>query len=183
MFQLIINHLFFFWSPWITTIFYKISDNMHYKWSKLCQKYFQFKIKIIGENTLFQDEPCLYFTNHRSQADFFVDQILVNGRAIFISRWMVAFYFPFIPIYFFGKSLFFFSKKDKTTNIYKQLDNYKKESPYPCILVYPEGTRNILPMGLPIKNGFIRYAFNKKLPIQIFISLGKENIMSIQNKK
>ena len=168
MITLVINHVFLFWSPWITTCICYIYDNMHYTWAKICQKYFRFKIKIIGDNELFIDQPCIYLTNHRSQADFFVDQLLVKGRAIFIARWMVAVFIPFIPIYYYGRSLFFFYKKNNIEEIYKSLTKYKLNSPYPCILVYPEGTRNQNNTSLRLKTGFIKYAYQCQYPIQIF---------------
>ena len=55
-------------------------------------KYFRVKIKIRGPEELYEDNDCIYLTNHRCHGDFFIDQVLTKGRSIFISRWMTGYY-------------------------------------------------------------------------------------------
>lgn len=176
------NQLFNLYSVWIHSIVYFCNDNFHYTWAILCMKWFNNRIFLKGEQTLYTDKPCIYFTNHRCQADFFIDQILTQGRSIFLSRFMVGvFAFMYFPVSFLGGSILFFNRKGGRNKIYDQVDIYHKNSPYPCILLYPEGTRNQQSTSLKLKTGFIRYAFDRKIPIQIFITRNKEEVLCLQS--
>ena len=49
----------------------------------------------------------------------------------------------------------------------------------PNLLVYPEGHRNYeKSKPLPLKKGMIRYAFERKFPVQIAIALGNERLFN-----
>ncbi len=182
MLLFIVNYLFFFWSTWITC-FTRIINNTHYDWALLCMKYFKTNIRIRGPEKLYEDNDCVYLTNHRCQGDFFIDQVLTKGRSIFISRWMVGyFFFMFIPVSLFGRSLLFFKRKKGIGRgyIYNLVDKYNEKSPYPSLLIYPEGTRHQKSNYLKLKTGFIKYAYDKNLPVQIFITKNKEKILCSQ---
>ena len=49
------------------------------------------------------------------------------------------------------------------------------------LIVYPEGHRNLTDKPLPLKRGFIRYAFERKNPVQIVMAFGLED--AINEKK
>ena len=47
------------------------------------------------------------------------------------------------------------------------LDKELAEGPQPSLLVYPEGTRSQKDASLPLKRGMLRYAFTRRLPVQV----------------
>lgn len=59
----------------------------------------------------------------------------------------------------------------------------KLESGGPAVrglLVYPEGTRSVAAAGLPLRRGMLYYAHSRRLPVQIIITAGKEDVLSEQ---
>ena len=181
MSNILYDTFWFFHSPFICYII-TYFNNPHYDWAKMCVQYFDVKIKKVsnGNNPLLT--KCIYFTNHRSEADFFVDQYLTHGHSIFLSRMMVGVYMYFyLPVALISRSLFLFSRNTKNRKVlYESVDNYWNKSKYSSLLVYPEGTRNQSSQSLPLKSGFIDYAYCRKIPVQIFISRNKERIFSLQ---
>jgi hypothetical protein len=93
--------------------------------------------------------------------------------------------FPFLPCSKFLKNIFLFSrsKSYNNPNVYKELTKYWEQSPYPNLLVYPEETRNQTYETKPLKKGFIQYAYDRQIPVQIFITKNKENVLSLQKNK
>lgn len=184
MLQLLIDTLFVFYSPFLVALTNFRSRNFHYEGGIILQRYFNITIEKPPNGNGPLERKCVYMTNHRSELDFVIDQVLTNGRSIFISRWLVAvFGFAFLPISFFTKSLFFFSRGKITREVlYQRLDTYWRASSYQSLLVYPEGTRNQTPTSKPLKSGFMYFAYERKLPVQIFISTNKDKIFSLQKK-
>lgn len=183
MFRIIYETYWFFLSPMICWRGI-MGANPHYEWAKMCVEHFKVNVRRVKNGVEPMCRKCLYMTNHRSEADFFMDQYLTHGSSIFLSRRMVALYaFPYLPTSYISKSLLFFvRKKGIRDTLYKQVDQYWKKSSYPSLLVYPEGTRNQTPVSKPLKMGFVYYAYERKLPIQIFISTNKEKVFSLQKK-
>jgi hypothetical protein len=46
------------------------------------------------------------------------------------------------------------------------------------LIVFPEGHRNDTNRPLPLRSGMIQYAYERKMPVQIAIAKGSENVMS-----
>lgn len=175
----LINNYFYFFSTILTICYYNIINNELYKWSQLNSKYFSIKYKIYGKNKLYENGNCIYLTNHRTQSDFFIDIFLTNGRCIIISRLLVIIYaFFYIPIYLFSKALFIINrnKNNNKCDLFIKLDKFLKNNKRKCILVYPEGKRNLNNYSLKLKKGFLLYSYEKKIPIQIFITKNKERV-------
>eukprot|EP01026_Neomeris_dumetosa_P028322 TRINITY_DN2294_c0_g1_i2.p1 TRINITY_DN2294_c0_g1~~TRINITY_DN2294_c0_g1_i2.p1 ORF type:complete len:265 (-),score=41.31 TRINITY_DN2294_c0_g1_i2:147-833(-) len=57
------------------------------------------------------------------------------------------------------------------------IDRLVQESPCPGIIVFPEGTRSQGLKSLPLKRGMLHYAFSRKIPVQLVITDGKEDVM------
>lgn len=182
MFRIIYETYWFFLSPIIWS--FRVSSNPHYEWAKGCLEHFRVNVRHVKNGVEPMRRKCLYMTNHRSEADFFMDQYLTHGSSIFLSRRMVALCAcPYLPTSYISKSLLFFVRKKGIRDaLYKQIDEYWNKSSYPSLLVYPEGTRNQTPVSKPFKLGFVYYAYERKLPIQIFISTNKEKVFSLQKK-
>ena len=142
------------------------------------------KLYRITEHKVSHSKNIIYFSNHRSWADFFIDNIVTEYCTKFISRIEVAYILP-LYVYITGDLLLdvmIFFKRGKT-NIsefeklikYNQLNNKSGND----ILVYPEGTRRSgLDYACDLKKGLIYYAYKENCPIQFIISKNKEKFLN-----
>lgn len=124
---------------------------------------------------------CIYLCNHRSWADFMVDQYVTQGRTLFMSRWAVAYVFPLfmVPMWFVRAVLLFKrgSIADKAA-FNAWIDREWDKSTQTALGVYPEGHRSTTGESLPLKRGMLHYAFDRKVPVQVVIGANKEHILS-----
>ena len=141
------------------------------------------QFKLCSKEQLYRDKKCVYLSNHRAWADFFIDMSLCEGRTFTLSRMLVMYVFPvfMVPAVFVG-AVFPFrrDKKGGYEELNASIDKHWStfEQYFPGFLCYPEGTRNIKPHSLPLKRGMLRYAHSRKLPVQIIICAGKEKVFS-----
>jgi 1-acyl-sn-glycerol-3-phosphate acyltransferase len=126
----------------------------------------------------------IYFSNHRSWADFFIDNIVTEYCSKFVSRIEVAYILP-LYVYICGHlitDVMIFFKRGKTSISdfeklikHNQLNNTSGND----ILVYPEGTRRSgLDYACDLKKGLIYYAYKENCPIQFIISKNKEKFLN-----
>jgi 1-acyl-sn-glycerol-3-phosphate acyltransferase len=142
------------------------------------------KLYRISEHKISHSKHIIYFSNHRSWADFFIDNAVTEYCSKFISRIEVAYILP-LYVYITGYLLLdvmIFFKRGKTSidefeKIIKhnQLNNASGND----ILVYPEGTRRSgLDYACDLKKGMIYYAYKENCPIQFIISKNKEKFLN-----
>eukprot|EP00884_Botryococcus_braunii_P004043 jgi/Botrbrau1/1363/Bobra.0063s0072.1 len=130
---------------------------------------------------LYRGGPCLWLPNHRSWADFFLDVVATEGRAQMLSRMMVAYAFPAFMYgvdLMKGVILFKRGKKFDVEVFNAMIDRKMKESPSEGLVVYPEGHRSTRRHSLPLKWGMVRYAYSRKLPVQIVMGANKEAVVA-----
>lgn len=142
------------------------------------------KIYRISEHKVSHLKNIIYLSNHRSWADFYIDNIVTEYCSKFISRIEVAYILP-LYVYICGHlitDVMIFFRRGKT-NIsefeklikYNQLNNKSGND----ILVYPEGTRRSgLYYACDLKKGLICYAYKENCPIQFIISKNKEKFLN-----
>lgn len=119
--------------------------------------------------------------NHRSWADFMVDQYVTEGRTLFMSRWAVAYVFPLfmIPMWFVRAVLIFRRGSISNKKKFNQwIDREWAKSTQTALGVYPEGHRSTTGKSLPLKRGMLHYAYDRQIPVQIVIGGNKEAILS-----
>ncbi|GAB4821613.1 hypothetical protein N2152v2_008659 [Parachlorella kessleri] len=125
---------------------------------------------------------CMYLANHRSWADFFIDAYLTEGRAMPLSRGMVAVAFPalMLPLRAVGAVLVFNKAKGvKDVEAFNRwLDRELQRGGHSSLLVYPEGHRKAEAALQPIKHGMLCFAYSRRLPIQVVMSANKEEVLS-----
>ena len=141
----------------------------------------------------------MYFVNHRSWADFFVDGCNFLSRVTrsdmisnssYLSRMAVIFAFP--PACLCGYLLQFvwFFKRQRGISREWFTSFFKKNwairfscftllmaSPNSGVIVYPEGHRFKGEGTLNLKTGVMEVAYNLGVPCQIVLSNGKEKLM------
>ena len=143
-----------------------------------------FNVNIIRVSTtdIVRKHNIIYLTNHRSFADMFIDPMICGYCGMFIARNLVGLVFPFTFIISKITNNCIFINRDNIGNIEKFFQNVeetRKKYTHLNIVVYPEGTRRpnaYLPC--PLKKGFIYHSYNENLPLQIYISKGKETVIN-----
>jgi 1-acyl-sn-glycerol-3-phosphate acyltransferase len=172
--------------PFIALFDFVVEKKKEYKSKCLTIQlnYSNCKLYRITENKVSHSKNIIYFSNHRSWADFFIDNIVTEYCTKFISRIEVAYILP-LYVYINGDLLLdvmIFFRRGKTSisefeNLIKhnQLNNKSGND----ILVYPEGTRRSgLDYACDLKKGLIYYAYKENCPIQFIISKNKENFLN-----
>ena len=143
---------------------------------------FNVKIIRVSENDIVRNKDIIYLTNHRSFADMFIDPMIIGYSGMFIARNLVALVFPFSFIVSRLTNNCIYINRENIGNIvkfFKIVEDTRKKYSHLNIIVYPEGTRrpnSHLPC--PLKKGFIYHSYNNNLPLQIFISNGKEKVIN-----
>jgi 1-acyl-sn-glycerol-3-phosphate acyltransferase len=171
--------------PFISLFDFAVEKKKEYN-SKvhLMLNYSNCKLYRISQNKVSHSKNIIYFSNHRSWADFFIDNIVTEYCSKFISRIEVAYILP-LYVYITGYLLLdvmIFFKRGKISisdfeNLIKhnQLNNKSGND----ILVYPEGTRRSgLDYACDLKKGLIYYAYKENCPIQFIISKNKEKFLN-----
>jgi 1-acyl-sn-glycerol-3-phosphate acyltransferase len=134
----------------------------------------------VSKNSLDKSNNLIYLSNHRSWSDLFIDQEVSGYKSLFISRMMVLLGIPLIGICsYVNNTVFYFNKNGKNleslfSNITKALSQRVSKR----LLVYPEGTRRITNEPCDLKKGFIYYAYDNKIPVQIAMTKNKEVVFS-----
>ena len=190
-----INYLFFFISllgigfifPIIAifSIFSKTKKDIVYDNIRFIRYLFSFKLFRISKHDLSTDPNVMYFCNHRSFSDFFVDTILVRYSSKMIGRYLVLLLFPIFFLFARITNCGYFIKRTSNNNIeefFNKLETARKNDKFNNILVYPEGTRRPYHVeACMLKKGFIFHSYNMNLPIQIIITKNKEDIIDEKN--
>ena len=142
------------------------------------------KIYRISEHKVSHLKNIIYLSNHRSWADFFIDNIVTEYCSKFISRIVVAYILPlyvYICGYLITDAMIFFKRGKTSISEFEKLikHNQLNNKSGNDILVYPEGTRRSgLYYACDLKKGLIYYAYKENCPIQFIISKNKENFLN-----
>ncbi len=138
----------------------------------------------ISENKVNHSKNIIYFSNHRSWADFFIDNVVTEYCTKFISRIEVAYVLP-LYVYIYGYLIFdvmiLFKRSKTSISDFEKLIKYNQfnNKSGNDILVYPEGTRRSgLDYACDLKKGLIYYAYKENCPIQFIISKNKEKFLN-----
>jgi 1-acyl-sn-glycerol-3-phosphate acyltransferase len=148
-------------------------------WSTDICNFFNLRIHRVGSEAPANPGRMMYLFNHRSMADIFLHDVILEGRASFLSRYLVG--VIFLTSLFFYESVWFFRRgiNRNFDAFYRWLDGKFEASNRPHLLVYPEGHRmqgHFSPA--PLKHGMLKYAYARRMPVQIGISFGNENACS-----
>eukprot|EP00824_Muranothrix_gubernata_P007499 TRINITY_DN1955_c0_g1_i1.p1 TRINITY_DN1955_c0_g1~~TRINITY_DN1955_c0_g1_i1.p1 ORF type:complete len:270 (+),score=14.91 TRINITY_DN1955_c0_g1_i1:11-820(+) len=130
-----------------------------------------------------RDNETIVFINHRSLADIFVHDDITKTSCSFLARAMVGIAFPILflltqcchCVWFFKRG----GRGAKLEKFFKWCDNQKKWpfTTKKSLIIYPEGHRNVSSEPLTLKKGMIKYAWTRKLPIQVIIAFGLKDMM------
>lgn len=166
----------------IFNIFTKTKKGLLYNLCNYVNMIFNVKIIRVSQNDISRDPDVIYLTNHRSFADMFIDPMIIGYCGMFIARNLVALVFPFSFIVSKLTNNCIYINRENIGNIvkfFKLVEETRKKYSHLNIIVYPEGTRrpnSHLPC--PLKKGFIYHSYNNNLPLQIYISKGKESVIN-----
>lgn len=142
------------------------------------------KLYRISKHKVSHSKNIIYFSNHRSWADFFIDNIVTEYCTKFVCRIEVAYFLP-LYAYIIGYLLYdtgiFFRRGNTSIQDFEKLikHNQLNNKSGNDILVYPEGTRRSgLDYACDLKKGLIYYAYKENCPIQFIISKNKEKFLN-----
>ena len=142
------------------------------------------KLYRISEYKINHSKHIIYFSNHRSWADFFIDNAVTEYCTKFVSRIEVAYILPlyvYITGYLLVDLIIFFKRGKISISEFEKLikHNQLNNASGNDIFVYPEGTRRSgLDYACDLKKGLIYYAYKENCPIQFIISKNKENFLN-----
>lgn len=138
---------------------------------------------VTGPRRLYRGPHTIYLPNHRSFADFSIDQRLTESRGATLSRSAVALAFPLVmAVSAAGRSVILFvrgGRRVREKEVFNTwLDTKLSKSSCSSFLIYPEGHRSTRPESLSLKRGMLRYAYARKMKVQAIISANKEAVLS-----
>ena len=142
------------------------------------------KLYRISEHKVSHSKHIIYLSNHRSWADFIIDNVVTEYCTKFISRIEVAYILPlyvYISGYLLADVMIFFKRGKTSISDFEKLIKYNQlnNKSGNDILVYPEGTRRSgLDYACDLKKGLIYYAYKENCPIQFIISKNKEKFLN-----
>lgn len=152
-------------------------QKFHYNISNFCG----FSIYRMTSNTVSNKRNVIYFANHRTICDVFIDSINIYNTGVYISRYIVSILLPGSNIMklISDSPAFFIRKKGKTDinafeNILKNIQESNRN-----IIIYPEGTRRHgHDYACDLKKGSIYYSYKTNSPIQFVITHGKDDVLN-----
>jgi len=174
---------FMFGSPSCWGFGDKYRPSFAYVWSKfMTETVMGVRLKLVGTRVLYKEGKCVYLSNHRAWADFFIDVYITEGRAFILSRYLVVYVFPLfaVPAIWVG-AVFAFQRNKPGAHeaLNQQLDAHlKTHTDFSGFVLYPEGTRNIKPTALPLKRGLLKYTWSRQLDVQVIMAADKEHVLS-----
>ena len=137
----------------------------------------------VSKKGLIVEKDVMYFSNHLSCGDFFIDPYVVNYNGKFISLSKIKLLLPLLGLMTscVNSVIFIDNMKDKNQIIEKMnhIEKLRKADTKRNILVYPEGMRRPHRPNVSqiLKKGFIYHSFENNLPIQIIHTTNKDYIM------
>ncbi|OMJ67476.1 hypothetical protein SteCoe_35355 [Stentor coeruleus] len=139
--------------------------------------------KMEGSVPVMKGRSAMLLGNHRNFCDFIMHDVITEHSANFLSRALVGLVFPFMAlISWITDGIWFFirgSTKD-FDGFFEWIDTKfnSHKTGRTHLLVYPEGHRNLKKEPLPLRSGMIRYAFSRKMPLQMFMCSGYDEVMN-----
>jgi 1-acyl-sn-glycerol-3-phosphate acyltransferase len=172
--------------PFIALFDFAVEKKKEYRSKALTIQlnYSNCKLYRISEHKISHSKHIIYFSNHRSWADFFIDNAVTEYCTKFVSRIEVSYILPlyvYISGYLLLDLIFFFKRGKISISDFEKLikHNQLNNKSGNDILVYPEGTRRSgLDYACDLKKGLIYYAYKENYPIQFIISKNKEKFLN-----
>ncbi|OMJ72278.1 hypothetical protein SteCoe_29329 [Stentor coeruleus] len=139
--------------------------------------------KLEGSVPILKGRNIMIIGNHRNFCDFTMHDVITEHSTNFLSRALVGFVLPFMGlISLITDGIWYFvrgSGKD-FDEFFEWIDakfaSHKTGRIH--LLVYPEGHRNLKKEPLPLRSGMIRYAFSRKIPLQMFMCSGYDEVLN-----
>jgi len=164
-----------------------IKDN-HKWWSDhLCWTFRYSFIKHKDSKEVNKEEKTIILLNHRTLADVWVHDKILDHSCMWLSRMLLALVFPLTWLLTCSQNqVWFFVRGGRGENLeslFQWLDKKfaSKANLRTNLGIYPEGHRNQTNEPLELKKGMIKYAFTRKIKVQIAICRGHED--SFNEKK
>ena len=122
--------------------------------------------------------------NHVSAADFLVHDLICEYQANYLSSIIIAIIFPLTWLTTRAqRGVFFFVRGGRGHHLepfFRWVDSEYEQAARVRhnLLAYPEGHRNAKRTPLPLKHGVIRYAFERRMLVQITMAFGVDDALN-----
>ncbi|MCP4750598.1 MAG: 1-acyl-sn-glycerol-3-phosphate acyltransferase [Proteobacteria bacterium] len=124
------------------------------------------KVTVKNGDSLNNDSPCIYISNHQSMIDLFVCGKVISRRTVSIGKKSLKFLPFFGPLYWLsGNILIDRENPRKALTMMDQATKRALTEKNTSIWIFPEGTRNPTDTLLDFKRGAFRTAIKAKVPI------------------
>jgi hypothetical protein len=139
-------------------------------------KLFKNTLTIFPDSNI-DDSTKVILSNHKSFADFFIDNQVVGKNTCYLSRLMVIPSIPFSALLsMIHKNTYYFNRSNKNPKqIYNIIELICKDR---ILILYPEGTRNPTNTIIPLKKGCLHSIYEQNLQLQIMNISNKEKVLS-----
>jgi 1-acyl-sn-glycerol-3-phosphate acyltransferase len=149
------------------------------KYNYFLYKIFDYSIYRMTPTTVSHKKNIIYFPNHRTNADFSIDSVVIYNTGTYISRYLIALVIPGGNLLkFISNHLEYFNRRQGKIDI-NNFENMLKriQETDRNIIIYPEGTRRHgYDYACDLKKGSIYYSYKNDSPIQFIITYGKDDI-------
>lgn len=148
-----------------------------------CIRWAECSFHKVSKQDLILEKDIIYFTNHTSVGDFFIDPYITHYSSRFIALNKMKFMLPILAFICISTSFTTYissdNKKEKVIEIFKHIEETRKNDETHNMILYPEGMRRPhrhTPSSI-LKKGFIYHSFENNLPIQIIHTTNKDYVM------
>jgi len=118
-------------------------------------------------------------SNHKSAADFFIDNTVLQWNGTYLSRWGAFLLIPFTATYtYFTRQTFFFNRSNSNKKQIEEIVKTVCKKWNKPMILYPEGTRNQSGKPLPLKYGVIKQLYLQNIPVQIMNISNKDKVFN-----
>lgn len=147
------------------------TPNMIEHWSLHCIWICKINLIKLPGQPLTNKFGTILLVNQRNMTDYFVHEVMAEGKTSFLSRALMGIAFPALGFICFVWSYVWFFKRGATGTKIEEFNNwldYKfsvQKQDRPLLTVYPEGHRNSGKGLLPLRTGMLKYAFSRKCDV------------------
>ena len=123
------------------------------------------------------DDTQVVCCNHRTHADFFVDNDVLDGRGCTLARWAVFLACPVSSVYALLTKQIRFFRRVRGSRAAVDAHIGAVAAHRRVLILYPEGTRNRTDCILPLKKGALTIVYERNLRLQIMHVANKQRVL------
>ncbi len=152
-------------------------------WTRVALKILGIEIKIINEDRLKSNQPCVYLANHQSNMDIIVQAYSYRPNTVIIGKRELI-YIPLFGLLFYLTGNILLNRKNRQTAVasFDEVEDYIKNKKI-SVFIFPEGTRNHgAKKMLPLKRGAFYMAIRAQVPLVPIVASPIYDVVNTKKK-